>query len=140
MTNADLVDVIQDNAGMSRMDAVDVLAPDYELARFCCLTFSAFYGKSIGFAYRTESFIQVANYSYDNCKDLLWYFGDLLLRTGHWKTIHSHYHDVAKKKVKSGKQAAGWEEKWQVVKAVYRENDPAYPQKRQFDDLFRFLF
>jgi len=106
--------------------------PDYDLARFSCLTFSTYYGKSIGFAYfPSGDFIQVANYAYDNCKDLLWYFADLLQSTGHWRTIDNHY--------KVGNKKGKWDGKWDVINAIYRKNDPAYPQKRQFDALYAFI-
>lgn len=114
--------------------------PDHDLARFSCLTLSTYYGRPIGFAYASENFLQVANYAYDNCKDLIWYFGNLIQRTGQWKIINQQDKASCQKKLKTGKAHHGWDEKWPVVKAIYRHKDPAYPQKRQFDSLFTFLF
>lgn len=114
--------------------------PDQNLARFACFTLSIHYGKCIGFSYPPENLLQVANYAFDNCKDLLWYFGDLLSRTGCWKTIVEQDKASWERKRKTGKVHHGWDKKWPVVNAVYREEDPTYPQNRQYDNLFSFLF
>ncbi len=114
--------------------------PHYDLARFSCLTFSTYHAKSIGFAYKSENFLQVANYAFDNCKDLLWYFGDLLERTGNYRNINEQDKKSREKKLSQGKKHKGWDIKWPIVKAVYRESDPTYPQKRNFDDLYSFIF
>ena len=114
--------------------------PEHDLNRFACLTLSIFHGKCIGFKYSPDNLLQVANYAYDNCKDLLWYFGDLLELTGNYRKINGQDRVSAEKKQTTGKEHRGWDTKWPVVKAVYRDNDPAYPQKRDFDDLYNFLF
>lgn len=112
--------------------------PNYDLARFSCLTLSTNCGECIGF--KRYTFLQVANYAYDNCKDLLWYFGNLLQRTGHWRIIIEQDKAAGERKLKTGKAHVGWDAKWPVVRAAYRDNEPDYPQERTFDGLFSFLF
>jgi hypothetical protein len=60
--------------------------------------------------------------------------------TGHWKIIDDQDKTSAEKKRLAGKRHKGWQEKCPLVKAIYRNYDPAYPQKRQFDLLYALLF
>jgi hypothetical protein len=112
---------------------------DRDLARFSCVVLSIYYGKCVGLKHVPGTLLQAANYVYDSCKDLLWYFGDLLERTGHYRQINEQDKASADKKRASGKEHNGWDKKWQIVTAVYRNNDPSYPQKRQLDGLYDFL-
>jgi hypothetical protein len=114
-------------------------SPDYDLARFSCLTLSVYHGKCVGLRHIPGTLLQAANYAWDSCKDLLWYFGDLLRKTGHWSIINKQDSASAEKKKAQKKPHAGWEDKWPVIQAIYRNNDPKYLQKRNFDLLYYFL-
>ncbi|WP_085811952.1 DUF6035 family protein [Geoanaerobacter pelophilus] len=113
--------------------------PDYDLARFSCLVLSISHGKCVGLRHSPGTILQAANYIFDSCKDMLWYFADLLEKTEHYRQINEQDKASGAKKRAAGKEHHGWDEKWPVVKAIYRKKDPTSPQKRAFDALYIFL-
>lgn len=115
--------------------------PEQDIARFSCLVLSAQKGKPIGFDHR--SLLEVANFAYDNCQPLLWYFCTALKSAGNMPILMEEDGRAAERKKRQFKRHISWEDKLDNIRAGIREwnfsQRGEYAQDRHFDQLFGFL-
>lgn len=115
--------------------------PKQDIARFSCLVLSAKDGKSVGFDY--QSLLEVANFAYDHCRPLLWYFCTALKGCGKMPVLMEEDRHAAERKRRKFKGHTSWDEKLNIIREGIREWNSTktgdFPQERNFDQLFGFL-
>jgi hypothetical protein len=115
--------------------------PKQDIARFSCLVLSAKEGKPIGFDHKT--LLEVANFAYDHCRPLLWYFCTALKGYGNMPVLMEEDGHAAEGKRRKFKSHTSWDEKLDNIReGIYEWNSTKkgnFLQERNFDQLFSFL-
>lgn len=113
-----------------------------DFLRFSILVLSARKGEPVGTGHPT--LLQVANYAYDKCRNLLWYFLTTLSLSGTLPRLLEEDNHAKQRKNRRSLSHIGWEEKLTEIRTGIRqwrhEQSGGFPEDRSFDDLFFFLF
>lgn len=118
------------------------LEPNDNIKRFVWLCQSALEGTGVGFKY--DTLLQVANYAFDNCPELVHYFLATAKRAGTTQLLVEQDESAMAKRQRLGKPRESWVERIKGFRESYQlaksQQQGKYPIDRQFDDLFKILF
>lgn len=116
--------------------------PNDNIKRFVWLCQSAEAGSGVGFKY--DTILQVANYAFDNCPELVHYFLATAKRAGTTQLLVEQDESAITKRQRLGKPRESWVERIKGFRESYQlaqsQQKGKYPVDRQFDDLFKMLF
>lgn len=118
------------------------IEPTIEVKRFTWLCLSAAAGTGVGLGY--NSLLQVANYAFDNCPELVHYFLAATKRAGLTQLLLEQDEAAGAKRRLKGKSHDPWSERIQRFRSSYQlaqqQQIGPYPVERCFDSLFELLF
>lgn len=109
-----------------------------EIKRFTRMVYSAKTGEP--FLTRYKTLLEVANFSYTNGKQFLWYFARVLQHYETWTVLLKQDEKAGKKKMFRSKKHVSWKEKGRIVKQRIDAGSPEYQRNPNYDKLFRLLF
>jgi hypothetical protein len=122
---------------------VDVpLEPNDDIKRFIWICLSAEAGTGVGLRYTT--LLEVANYAFDKCPQLVHYLLAVAKRAGKLALLLEQDKSALAKRKWSGKTRETWQDRIDGFRKSYLLHDDlpdsAYPVDRSYDQLFNFLF
>lgn len=116
--------------------------PTDDIKRFTWLCLSAAAGTGVGLRYNT--LLQVANYAFDNCPELVHYFLAVAKRAGMTQLLLEQDDAAGAKRRRQGKPHDPWRERILRFRESYllsqRQLTGVYPVEHCFDALYNVLF